>query len=452
MRKYIPRVPPSYDKEFPDFAVRDVEYFEEDAVRCFKVLLPATEQVDQLLRRCAAVAQNQKAELAEAEARKIDAERAARNPIKPELSAFSSPRKKDADQHGVIDARAELQRLFELQREQAADAEEVWSGQVRVYAWDEPVKLLAQASSNPDRQLRDRDQVLFDQLKKLGAFRQVSRSQDMHFAVDGLKALRGTQPHFGAVIDLIEGQVRLALELEQPLRVPPVLLVGAPGVGKTHFTLELARCLARPLHRHSFDAAHTGDALTGSDRHWANTEVGLVFRAVCLGERADPVILMDEIDKTSNYRSSNPLAPLHSLLEPVTACAVVDISSGIQFDTSHVLWVATANDLTGLPEPIQSRFRIFHIQPPSAEQAIVLALTVASSVHCRYPGFEAPPRRLVVLLAHATPREQIQALEHAYATALANGRRQLKREDLPPDVLVADNERHRESGQEGYLH
>jgi ATP-dependent Lon protease len=438
MRKYIPLVPPSYDKEFPDFAVRDVEYFEEGAVRRFKVLLPATEQVDQLLLRCATVAQSQKAELAEAEARKIDDEREARNAIKPDLSAFSSPRKKDADQYGVIDARAELRLQFDFQRGQAADAEKGGSGKVQVYAWDEPVKLLAQASSNPDRQLRERDQALFDQLKKLGAFRQVSRSQDLHIALDGLKALRDTQPHFGAVIDLIEGQVRLTLELDQPLRIPPILVVGAPGVGKTHFTLELARCLARPIHRHSFDAAHTSDALTGSDRHWANTEVGLVFRAVCLGKRADPVILMDEIDKTSNYRSSNPLAPLHSLLEPVTACAVMDISSGIQFDASHVLWVATANDLAGVPEPIQSRFRIFHIQSPSAEQAIVLAQNVASSVHRRYPGFEAPPRRLIVLLAHATPREQIQALEQAYGRALVNGRRHLTRQDLPMDVLGGD--------------
>ncbi|MDM7951469.1 AAA family ATPase [Hydrogenophaga sp.] len=438
MRKYIPRVPPSYDKKFPDFALRDVEYFNDGAARSFKLLLPATEQVDQLLLQCASDARNREAEFAEERARKIDEERAARHASKPEPSPFISPRKKDADQYGVIDARAELRLQFDFQREQAADAEQGGSGKVQVYAWDEPVKLLAQASSNPDRQLRDRDRVLFDQLKALGAFRQVSRSQDLQLARDSLKALRDTQPHFGEVIDLIEGQVHLALELGHPLRIPPILIAGAPGVGKTHFTLELARCLARPIHRHSFDAAHTSDALTGSDRHWANTEVGLVFRGVCLGKRADPVILMDEIDKTSNYRSTNPLAPLHSLLEPVTACAVVDISSGIQFDASHVLWVATANDLAGVPEPIQSRFRIFHIQSPSAEQAIVLAQNVASSVHRRYPGFEAPPRRLFVLLAHATPREQIQALEQAYARALVNGRRHLTRQDLPMDVLGGD--------------
>lgn len=91
---------------------------------------------------------------------------------------------------------------------------------------------------------------------------------------------------------------------------------------------------------------------------------------------------------------------------------------------------------------------------PTAEQAIALARSVGMSVHLRMnqgfveqatpeggassPIFAAPSSRLFNLLAHLTPREQIQALEHAYAVALANGRRQVLRQDLPAVVLLDD--------------
>jgi ATP-dependent Lon protease len=219
------------------------------------------------------------------------------------------------------------------------------------------------------------------------------------------------------------------------MALPPILLIGPPGVGKTHFTLALAKAMDRPIERHSFDSAYAGSALLGSDRHWANTKTGLVFDAICLGESADPIILLDELDKADTVSRSSPLGPLHSLLEPVTARDVVDISVGIRFDASHVFWIATANDLRNIPESIQSRFRIFILQAPTAGQALDLARAVVGSVHQRFPTFEVPHRHLVTLVAHLTPREQVQALEQAFASAATNGRKHLVRQDLPADVL-----------------
>jgi ATP-dependent Lon protease len=181
-----------------------------------------------------------------------------------------------------------------------------------------------------------------------------------------------------------------------------------------------------------------------------------VFDMVCLGDRADPLILLDELDKARRSHNADPIAPLHSLLEPLTASKVTDISSGIEFDSSHIFWVSTANDLFRIPAPIRSRFRVFNISMPSAEQSIALAQAVGMSVHQRMnqqsndktdpetgtpePIFMAPSPRLFNLLAHLTPREQIQAWEHAYSTALANGRRQVVREDLPAEVLLDDGD------------
>lgn len=439
MLKHRPRVAPVPDQEFPAFAARELVVFDVDRSRCVKVILPATEEMDQLVKQRAEAALEQEA--AHEEEREAELLREAEREESLRASTKNPPesiRGKDIDNQSVTDERAALESQHDKQRERQSGQGEGFLDRVQVYAWDEPIKLLEQAAGSPDKQMRERDRHLFVKLKKLGSFRRVGNLRAVDRALDELRGLRSQQPHFGEVIDLIEGQFLMARELGHPVRLPPLLLAGAPGVGKTHFTLDLARALERPIQRHSFDASHTGDALTGTDRHWANTEPGLVFNAVCLSDRADPIVLLDEIDKTTAYRSSNPLAPLHSLLEPVTATAVQDISAGITFDASHVFWVATANDLQNVPAPIQSRFRIFHIQAPTAEQAIELAQTVAAVVHDRFKAFDPPDRRVVTLLAHLTPREQIQALEQAYARALVNGRSHLVRHDLPAAVLDGD--------------
>ncbi|WP_291012934.1 AAA family ATPase [Hydrogenophaga sp.] len=438
MNKYRPSLRPEPDAQFPDFAERSIDYIEGDTPSRVKLLLPATAEVDDLLQQRARAAREDEARAVEERAQRLDAQAAARSPNKaPEEPVYLT--RKDNERLAAIDARAQMQLDYELVRDMVKADEGSDRHQVQVYAWDAPLKLIEDRKTTPDHELRQRDKELFGQLQKLGAFRRVCTWERMYTVLDGLRYLRASQPHFARVIDLIEARVRLAQEVDEPMCIPPILLAGPPGVGKTHFTLELARLMERPVRRHSFDAAHTASALMGSDRNWANTRYGLIFDAVCLGERADPVILLDELDKVAEHTyGGSPLAPLHSLLEPVTSANVTDISAGLQFDASHVLFVATANDLRLVPPPIQSRFQVFHIEQPTAEQSIDLAQSVAGSVHLRYSGFAEPPRRLVTLLAHLTPRQQIQALDHAYATALVNGRRHLMRQDLPAEVLQDD--------------
>jgi ATP-dependent Lon protease len=367
-----------------------------------------------------------------------------------------NPPRNSFKKNGKLDVLVERDRLLEKQQIDQ-DAQGSKPG-VEVYHWDEPLKLIKDADvKSPDRDWRERDQQLYERLAKMGSFRQLGGAQtELEDMTIDLGILRKQQPHFSEVVDLILGQVRLAEVKGTPLHLPPILLAGPPGVGKTHFTFELARALERPLHRHSLDVSHTGSSLMGSARNWGNTHIGLVFDMVCLNNRADPLILLDELDKARRSHNADPIAPLHSLLEPLTASKVTDISAGIEFDASHIFWVSTANNLYQIPAPIRSRFRVFNIAMPSAEQAITLAQAVGMSVHRRMneqsnpqknpeagtpePIFTAPSPRLINLLAHLTPREQIQAWEHAYSTALANGRRQVAREDLPADVLLDDGD------------
>lgn len=196
------------------------------------------------------------------------------------------------------------------------------------------------------------------------------------------------------------------------------------------------------MRRHSFDSATTEAALTGSDRNWSNTTYGLVFEMVCLGDAANPIVLLDELDKASQSWSRNPIAPLHTLLEPATASKVMDISIGLTFDCSYVTWIATANNPSHISAPIRSRFLEFDIQLPMGAHALQVARGVADAIYDEMglSEFEPISPQIVKLIAHLVPREQGQVLRRAFACAIANQRSALQRQDLPIEVLLSDDE------------
>lgn len=426
------------DTDIPvGFALRPIQVIDKDRLKKIGLILPDNDDIDQWLLQHAENVKTQSAQFEQAEMERRSVRRQA-----GESGSASPTTLPTTLTQTVSSSRAYREARSTLKADHDGMASELsliaqgGVAMVRLYAWDEPLKLLSQTSAlTANRHLSERDQGLFEKLNDLGAFRTISHRDTYAATLTALGELSLMHPQFGDVIDFVKARIILAREVASPVALPPILLIGPPGVGKTHFTLALAKAMDRPIQRHSFDADHTNSALTGSDRHWSNTKTGLLFDSLCLGERADPIILLDELDKAYAMGRANPLQPLLSLLEPVTARDVVDISVGIRFDASHVFWIATANELQCVPVPIQSRFRIFNLQAPTAGQALDLARAVARSVHQRFPAFEAPIRHLASLVAHLTPREQVQALEQAFASAAANGRRHLVREDLPAEVL-----------------
>lgn len=419
------------------FSLRQIEVFDKDRLKRIGLVLPVNDDIDQWLLQHAENVKSQAAQFENAElerrlARRQAGETGTASPTMP----ASTLTKVTSSSRAYQEARSALKADHDGMASELSQIAQSGVAMVRLYAWDEPLKLLSQTGPlTANRHLSERDQGLFEKLKDLGAFRTIGHRDTYAATLSALSELSLLHPQFGEVIDFVKARMVLARETTSPLALPPILLIGPPGVGKTHFTLALAKAMQRPVERHSFDSDHTNSALTGSDRHWSNTKTGLLFDTLCLGERADPIILLDELDKADAMGRGNPLQPLLSLLEPVTARDVVDISVGIRFDASHVFWIATANELQCVPVPIQSRFRIFNLQAPSAGQALDLARAVARSVQQRFPAFEAPLRDLALLVAHLTPREQIQALEQAFASAAANGRKHLVQQDLPGVVL-----------------
>lgn len=259
-------------------------------------------------------------------------------------------------------------------------------------------------------------------------------AQQAVFDNDPLAELRASCPHMSEVIDFVSDFLRKAARTGQPQRIPPILLLGGPGVGKTYFAHELARLLGVPMHRVAMDQSMADFFFMGSDVRWGNTESGLIFDALIKGEAANPVVVLDELDK-ANGTARSALNPLHTLLEVNSSCSVCDLSVGLTMDASYITWIATANYERWIPPTLHSRFRVFRIEQPKGEQAIRATESVARAIVAKNPGLEPIPRRVVVEMAHLSTREVHLSLERVVARVMARGASRVRLSDLLPSDL-----------------
>jgi ATP-dependent Lon protease len=251
-------------------------------------------------------------------------------------------------------------------------------------------------------------------------------------ALAALDELYATCPNFAPVIDDVKKQLALAMSGDQPLSFTPILLLGEPGLGKTHFARSLARALCTGCELVPMASLTAGWILSGASPQWANARPGKVAEALIQREFANPLFVLDEIDKAGGDSRYDPLAPLYTLLEPETAQRFVDEFLDIELDASHILWMATANDARSIPEPILSRMNVYTIERPDPEGAKAIATCVYRELLARNRWkFEPDPRQEVLeALGSVAPREVRKLLVDAMGTAKLAGRDHLECDDL----------------------
>jgi len=287
-----------------------------------------------------------------------------------------------------------------------------------------------------DSESRHKMQVALKKLLAFGTTR--PRSQPDHTWSRDLETLRLEFPGFAEVVtQVVQPHLSLIASAARRVRMPPILLVGPPGVGKTAFARRLAELLGAGCLNIDMASATNGAALAGSSTFWSNSQPGQLFNAIAFGLSgrppcADPVVVLDEIDKVSTDRY-DPLGPLYTLLEPDTAGSFEDQAlPGIVFDASLVRWILTANDSRHIPEPILSRVMIYEIEPPTGHQMQWIAQRMLEST-VRELGvrFQSRlPRELASLISHQTPRTLKVRLELAVGAALSAGRDHIVADDL----------------------
>ncbi|MFZ0694192.1 MAG: AAA family ATPase [Alphaproteobacteria bacterium] len=175
-------------------------------------------------------------------------------------------------------------------------------------------------------------------------------------------------PHLADAAARIVGDLHLgALGHRQYAHIRPLLLVGPSGIGKTLFAKRLASQLNVGFGE--FPAAGSSDdrVFRGTGRGWHSAQPGLPIIVMLQSECANPLFLIDEIDKAGGSEKSGSMVhTLLGLLEPATAGTWFDEALMARADLSKVSWILTANRIDHLPPYLLSRLAIVHCKRPEA--------------------------------------------------------------------------------------
>lgn len=242
-------------------------------------------------------------------------------------------------------------------------------------------------------------------------------------------------PNFHEVLDDLKRQLALCQDSKDALELTPMLLLGPPGVGKTHFARAVAHLLGTGMGFISMSSLTAGWVLSGASSQWKGARPGKVFETLIDGPYANPVMVVDEIDKARGEHAYDPLGSLYSLLEHDTAGSFTDEFAEVPIDASQVIWVATANDERAIPEPILNRVNVFEIQMPDADAARTIALRLYQGIRNEHDWgrrFDpAPSEDTLACLADMPPREMRRAWMTGFGNARLDGREQVEPRDLP---------------------
>lgn len=252
--------------------------------------------------------------------------------------------------------------------------------------------------------------------------------------VPAMEHLYEELPNFADVLDDVKKQIALCASSNDPLELAPMLLLGDPGIGKTHFARRISELLATGYGFLSMSSMTAGWVLSGSSSQWKNAKPGKVFDTFLHGQYANPLLCVDEIDKASGDNQYDPLGALYALLEHDTARAFIDEFVELPIDASSVLWVATANDASRIPEPILNRMNVYEIEAPDRDGSIRIAHSIYREIRGahdwgrQFP--EAPADSVLDKLAGLTPREMRRALMSAFGNAKLAGRHEIEPGDI----------------------
>ncbi len=232
------------------------------------------------------------------------------------------------------------------------------------------------------------------------------------------------------------------LKLRGDMKAPIICLYGPPGVGKTSLGKSIADALNRKYARISLGGLHDEAEIRGHRRTYIGAMPGRIIQGLIKSESANPVFVLDEIDKLGQDFKGDPSSALLEVLDPEQNSHFHDNYVDLDFDLSKILFIATANSLSELAQPLLDRMEIIEISGYIQEEKIEIARKHLIPKQLAEHGFEPKeidfPKATIAKIIESYTRESgVRQLDKTIAKVLRRiARLKASNEEYPRTITL----------------
>lgn len=213
------------------------------------------------------------------------------------------------------------------------------------------------------------------------------------------------------------------LKLRGDMKAPILCLYGPPGVGKTSLGRSIADALHRKYVRISLGGLHDEAEIRGHRKTYIGAMPGRIIQSLIKSKSSNPVFVLDEIDKLGKDFKGDPASALLEVLDPEQNCHFHDNYIDMDYDLSNVMFIATANTLSTLSQPLLDRMELIEVSGYILEEKIEIAKKYLVPKQLAEHGFEKkeiefPKATLTKIIESYTRESGVRTLDKKIAKVL----------------------------------